>query len=363
METTPSTPGLHPLAAAEFAPASTYLNTSLCGLLPHRAVRAVGRLAQELADGRAGGSGDWAAVEAVRASFARIAGVDATRVAVGGSVSVHVGLIAASMPRGAEVLFPEGEYASVITPFTVRGDLTARFAPLESLAEAVGPDTALVALSSVQSSDGRVADLEAVRAAAAVHGARTLLDASQSAGWLPLRAGEWDYTVTGGFKFLLCPRGVSFLTVTEEAQRTLLPMHAGTFAAERLWETVYGPIGELAHSARRYDEPPAFLSYHAGRQSLALVEEVGTEALHAHALSLADRFRAGLEALGREPVQAASAVVGVTGLGGCAEALAADGISVSARAGNLRAAFHLYNTAHDVDRALDAIERAAGKRA
>ncbi|TXS51692.1 aminotransferase class V-fold PLP-dependent enzyme [Streptomyces sp. t39] len=354
MESTQSGTGPHPLAAAEFAPSSTYLNTSVCGLLPRRSVRAVNALAQELADGRRGGSGEWDEVEAVRASFARIAGVDASRVALGGSVSVHVGLIAAAMPPGAEILFPEGEYASVITPFTVRGDLQLRYAPLEKLAEAVRPRTALVALSSVQSADGRVADLAAVRAAAAAHGARTLLDASQSAGWLPLRAGEWDYTVTGGFKFLLCPRGVSFLTVSAGAQETLPPVHAGTFAAERLWETAYGPIGELAYSARRYDEPPAFLAYHAARQSLGLVEEVGVAALHAHALALAGRFRAGLASLGREAVSDTSAVVAVPGLGdGTATALAADGIVVSVRAGRLRAAFHLYNSAADVDRLLD----------
>lgn len=106
-----------------------------------------------------------------------------------------------------------------------------RYAPLDGMAEAVRPTTALVALSSVQSADGRIADLDAVRAAAAAHGARVLLDATQSAGWLPLDAGAYDYTVTGGFKFLLCPRGTSFLTVTEEAQETLSPLYASWVAA------------------------------------------------------------------------------------------------------------------------------------
>lgn len=43
------------------------------------------------------------------------------------------------------------------------------------------------------------------------------------------------------------------------------------------------------------------------------------------------------------------------GLGHAAEGLAEAGIHVSARAGNLRAAFHLYNTAADVDRLLDVL--------
>ncbi|MEU0374822.1 aminotransferase class V-fold PLP-dependent enzyme [Streptomyces sp. NPDC006283] len=345
------------LIGAEFTPRVTYLNTATNGLLPRRSVRAVAALAEELAEGRPGGSGDWEAVNAARRSFARLTEVDEGRVAVGGSVSVHVELIAASLAPGAEVLFPEGEYASVITPFSVRGDLKLRYAPLDELAEAVRPGTALVAFSAVQSSDGRVADLAAVRAAAAAHGTRTLLDASQSAGWLPLAAGEWDYTVTAGYKFLLCPRGVSFLTVTEEAQEVLLPAHAGTFAAEHPWQThtLYGPITELAHCARRYDESPAYLSYHAAEQSLALLEEIGLETVHAHDTALARQFRNALRERGTEPLGGDSTIVAVPGLGDRATELADAGVLVSGRAGNLRVTFHLYNTAADVDRVVECL--------
>ncbi|MFI1399696.1 aminotransferase class V-fold PLP-dependent enzyme [Streptomyces sp. NPDC020681] len=343
------------LGGAEFAPDATYLNTSTCGLLPLRSVAAVTALLDELAAGRPGGAGDFSAVTAARQSFARLTGVDEGRVAVGGSVSVHVGLIATSLPPGAEVLFPVGEYASVITPFLVRGDLKLRYAPLEGLADAIRPGTALVAFSSVQSADGRIADLPAIRAAAAAHGARTLVDASQSAGWLPLDAGAWDFTVTGGFKFLLCPRGVSFLTVTEEAQRSVVPIHAGTFAAEELWSTTYGPVDDLARSARRFDEPPAFPSYHGAEQSLALLEEIGIDAVHAHDTALARRFRSGLTELGHEPVPGDSAIVAVPGLGHRVPELARASVAVAERVGNLRAAFHLYNSAADVDRTLDVL--------
>ncbi|GFH35285.1 aminotransferase class V-fold PLP-dependent enzyme [Streptomyces pacificus] len=342
------------LGGAEFAPTSTYLNTAFCGLLPRRSVEAVGRLAQEIADGRPEGSGSTGAVEAARASFARLMGVSADRVALGGSVAVHVGLIAASLPAGAEVVVPEGEFTSVVTPFTTR-DLKVRYAPLDSLAEAVGPGTALVALSAVQSADGRIADLPAVRAAAAVHGARVLLDASQAAGWLPLDAGRYDYTVTAGFKYLLCPRGASFLTVTEEAQESLVPVHAGRYAANDPGGSTYGPVEDFARSARRYDEPPSYLSYHAAAQSLPLLEETGVAAVHAHGTALAARFRAGLVGLGHEPVRGDSAIVGVPGLGERGPRLARAGVVTSARAGVLRASFHLYNSAADVDRALDVL--------
>lgn len=341
--------------AAEFAPETAYLNTSSCGLLPRRTVDAVKALAEENATGRRAGAGDFEAVDRAREGFARIAGVGAGRVAVGSSVAVHVGLIASSLPAGAEVLAPVGEFSSVTSPFAVRGDLRMRYVPLPELADAVRAGTALVAFSSVQSADGRLADLDAVRAAAAAHGARTLLDATQSAGWLPLDAGAYDYTVTAGFKFLLCPRGASFLTVTEEAQESLPPVFAGWVTAADPENTLYEPVRELAPDARRYDEPPAFLPYHGAEHSLALLNEIGIDALHDHATGLAARFREGLEELGHKPVPGTTAVVAAPGLGDRAPELERAGVMVSNRAGNLRAAFHLYNTESDVDRALDVL--------
>lgn len=80
------------------------------------------------------------------------------------------------------------------------------------------------------------------------------------------------------------------------------------------------------------------------------------DAVRAHDLALADRFRTGLAALGHEPVPApGSAIVSVPGLGRRQPELSSAGIEVSNRAGNLRAAFHLYNTTTDVDRLLEAL--------
>jgi selenocysteine lyase/cysteine desulfurase len=48
-------------------------------------------------------------------------------------------------------------------------------------------------------------------------------------------------------------------------------------------------------------------------------------------------------------------MVSVPGLGVRQPELSRSGIEVSHRAGNLRAAFHLYNTESDVDRLLEAL--------
>jgi selenocysteine lyase/cysteine desulfurase len=341
------------LVRTEFAPQTTYLNTATTALLPARTVAA---MRDAVADAAAGKPSDmFADVEASRQSFARLAGVPASRVAAGSSVAVYSGLVAASLPEGAEVLTADGDFSSLVNPFHVRGDLKVRGVPLERIAESVGPRTALVAVSSVQSADGRIAGLAALREAARAHGARTLVDVSQSAGWLPLAADDFDYVVTVAFKWLLCPRGVAFLVVPEDLGG-LPPLFAGWAAGEQPWASTYGPVAELARSARRYDESPSLFAYAGARHSLALVEELGVDAVHAHDVALADRFRRGLAALGHEPVPApGSAIVSVPGLGHRRGELSRAGIEVSDRAGNLRAAFHLHNTEADADRLLDAL--------
>ncbi|MGV9282391.1 aminotransferase class V-fold PLP-dependent enzyme [Streptomyces sp. NPDC003730] len=344
------------LVRTEFAPKTTYLNTASTGLLPARTVVAMRDAAVSAAEGRP--LDMFADVEASRAAYARLMGVPATRVATGASVATFSGLVAASLPPGAEVLTAEADFSSLVNPLHTRGDLKVRSVPLERLAESVGPETALVAVSSVQSADGRIADLAALREAARAHGARTLIDASQAGGWLPTAADDFDYVSAVGYKWVLCPRGVAFLVVPEDlgAAAGLRPLFAGWATGERPWDSCYGPVEELAHSARRFDESPALFSYTGARHSLALVEELGVDAVHAHDTALADRFRAGVRSLGHEPVPApGSAIVSVPGLGHRQRGLGEAGVQVSDRAGNLRAAFHVYNTEADVDRLLDVL--------
>lgn len=143
--------------------------------------------------------------------------------------------------------------------------------------------------------------------------------------------------------------------MTEEAQATLPNLFAGWVAAGAPWTGNYGALERVAPGARGFDEPPAFLSYHGAEHSLALLGEIGTEALYTHATSLAARLRSGLSERGHTVVPGESAIVSVPGLEGREPELAKAGIAVSTPAGNLRISCHLYNTEADVDRVLDVL--------
>lgn len=353
----PSLPSFAAAVAAEYPDVRPgHLDTATAGLPPARTAAAMRSAVDAWAAGRPCHDLFEDAVAAARAGYARLAGVPVERVALAGTVAGAVGLIAAQLPPGAEVLLAEGDFSALIQPFAGRTDLRVRYVPLTGLADAVRPGTALVAVSTVQSSDGRIADLDAIRAAAAAAGARVLLDATQSVGWLPLDASRYDYVVAHSYKWLLGVHGAGFLTVAEGAEHTLSPAFAGWYAAQEPMDACYGPVERLAAGARRFDTRPAYLSYVAVAASLSFLLELGGPAVHAHDVALADRLRDGLRRAGYRPVDSPSAIVAVPGVPeSVAARLPAAGIRCASRNGNLRFALHVHNTPADVSAALAAL--------
>ena len=344
-------------AQREFASDVVYLDTATMGLPPRRTLIAVDAALRRWGAGTDDAVAYDDAVATSRAAYAELVGVDPSWVATGGQLSAMVGLVAASLPPGSRVLTAAGDFTSVLFPFhaqAARG-ITVREAPLEHLAEAVEPDTTLVAVSAVQSADGRVADLDALVEACAGTGTRTLIDTTQAAGWLPIDARRFAYTTGGGYKWLLAPRGTCFLTVRPELVDDLLPLAAGWYAGEDRWDSIYGSPLRLARTARRFDVSPAWHAWAGQAESLRLLLEVGGEALHAHAVGLANRF---LEAIDRPPGD--SAILSLHTHTDPARALASAGIRAAGRSGRLRLSFHVSTRADEVDRAAEVLQGFVG---
>ena len=342
-------------AQAEFAPDHVWLNTATYGLPPASAFDAFEAAAREWRHGRTGFDGWDRSVGAARERFARLTGVGAGDVAIGPAVSPFAGLVAGALPAGARVLAVEGDFTSVLFPFLAQEARGVRveLVPLERLAEAIAPAHDVVAFSAVQSADGRIADLAAVADAAAQHGVRTFVDATQAAGWLPLDLAPFDFTATAAYKWLLSPRGTAFFTIRPERRDELVPHTAGWYAGEDVPASYYGAPLRLAADARRFDTSPAWLNWVGADGALALLEDVGVAAIHAHDVACAARLRDGL---GLEPGD--SAIVSVGGLpDDAADRLAAAGVMAAGRGGALRLSCHLYTTDDDVDRALAALSR------
>lgn len=338
-------------ARALWQPAGVYCNTASYGLPPRPAWDA---LQSALADWHTGRTSweHWAqSTERARAVFARLVGVGLDRVAVGSTVSELVGTVVTALPPGARVLVPDVEFTSTLFPFLVQQRLDVRTVTPSRLVEAIADGVDAVAFSAVQMSSGEVAELDAIIDAARTAGAITVCDATQGLGWLPLQADRFDAVVCAAYKWLTSPRGSAFLTVSDRLLERAVPHSAGWYAGEDVHASYFGPPLRLASSARRLDLSPAWFSWVGTAPALELIERVGIAAIHAHNVSLANRFRAGV---GLEPGN--SAIV-CADLPGAAERLQNAGIVAAVRGGLLRTSWHLYNDEHDVDRVLEVLRR------
>lgn len=334
-----------------FSPERVYLNTASYGLPPEPAWSA---MQAALADWRHGRTSweHWAAsTEGARALFAELMGVNAGCVATGSTVSGLLSLVAASLPDGARVLAPEIEFTSALFPFLVHGHrgVSVRTVSFADLISAIDASTDVVVTSAVQMATGELVDLDALAGAAAAHGVRTVIDATQACGWLPLDASRFDVVVCAAYKWLLSPRGTAFMTVRPALLDSIVPLAAGWYAGEDPHATYFGPPLRLARDARRLDVSPAWHCWVGTLPALELLRDVGIAAIHQHDLRLANRFR---EGVGLSPGN--SAIVSCD-LPGAADKLARAGIMAAVRGGRLRTSWHLYNTDADVDAALRAL--------
>ena len=336
-------------AQSEWTPAGPYLNTASYGLPPTAAWDALQAALQDWRHGRTSWEHWGDSAEAARAAFARLVGVSPEDVAISGAVSQLVAYVADLLEPGSRVLAPDAEFTSLLFPFMVARGVEVRTVPLDDLAEAIDGSTTLVAFSTVQSSSGELAPVDAITAAARHHGALLAADATQSCGWLPLDAGRFDFVACAAYKWLLSPRGTAFLAVRREHRERLRPLAANWYAGEDAHDTYYGPPLRLAHEARRLDTSPAWFSWVGCLPALETLERIGIETIRDHDVALADRFRAGLDL-----PPSGSAIVSAD-VPGAQERLQRAGIRASVRAGSLRASFHVYNTERDVDAALDAL--------
>jgi selenocysteine lyase/cysteine desulfurase len=321
--------------------------------------------------------------EELRGLFARLIGADAEGVALVPSVSYGMATVAANLQlrEGQRLLVLAEEFPSNVYPwrelaqrtgatlFTVPrppdGDWT------RAVLEALDSRTALVALPHCHWTDGTWVDLVKVGARAREVGAVLAVDATQSLGALPLRVDEVrpDYLVAAGYKWLMGPYSQGYLYVAPQ-HREGRPLELNWIARQRSedFARLIDYRDEFQPGSRRFDvgERSNFVLVPMAAAALRQILAWGVESTLETLRELTRRIAQGAQALGLEVVpeaHRAGHLIGLHRRGGYATdvlaKLAERKVYVSVRGDNLRVSPHLYNTAEDVDRLLEAL-RAAG---
>jgi selenocysteine lyase/cysteine desulfurase len=318
-------------------------------------------------------------LEAARLSVARLLGADEDEVAITTSVSAGVSALASGLrfDGGRDtVVVSDFEFPTIGQIWHAHERRGARVVhvpqasdgtiPLERFDEAIGEQTALVAVTHVCFRNGSRIDVEGVAELAHERGALVLLDAYQSVGSIPVdvRALDCDFLTAGVLKYLLGSAGLAFLYCRRELIERIAPTATGWFADRDIFEMDihdYSP----APTARRFEAgTPPIPPIYAGIAGIELMQDIGIAETEAHVRELNALLLAGLDDLDahvvtpREPERRGALVcVASTDVEALVAALAQDGIVTSARDSNLRLSAHCYNTSDDVTAVLDSLRR------
>jgi L-cysteine/cystine lyase len=270
-----------------------YLNAGTEGPLPRETAEAVrNRIEAEAAGGRCGRAYHdevLALAERLRSAYARLLGCSPFQVALTGSTTDGVNTVIGGLELGPgdEILTSDQEHPGLLAPLgrarRAHG-ITVRTAPFAEIADAVTPQTRLVACSHVSWVNGRIVDYAALKAT----GVPVLLDGAQGIGAVPVDVEELgcSYYAASGQKWLCGPEGSGCLFVRAECLDALLipwPGYGSLSDAQRALEL------PPADGAARFDHgfPSGLRSTHA-LASIGVFERAGWEWVHNRAATLAE---------------------------------------------------------------------------
>jgi len=368
-----------------------YLDVAARGLVPSPVRDAVAGYMDECVEGTSDKDLLRRQVDETRTLFARLIGAEPDEVAITKNVSEGLNLFVASLPWAAGdsvVVCPELEHPNnIYLWFNLqrRHGVEVRAVPPEpggrmpvtAMIEAMDDRTRVVTFPTISFAPGFVTDTKPLVRAARDVGALTLADGAQSIGArvTDVHALDYDALAVSTQKCLFGLYGFGFLYVRRDVAEGLLPIHLARYGVDLggAHETAYAE-GELVYQpgARRFDLGNYnYLGMTAARTSLALLEDVGVEAIEAHVGRLAGRLAEGLLDLGLpvaggRPGPHLAHIVSVGEVGGGRHYTADDpeinalhlhlergGVRHSLRSGVLRFAVGAYNDDGDVDRVLD----------
>jgi selenocysteine lyase/cysteine desulfurase len=371
-----------PAAATEFGPfgGRAWLNTAHQGPLPRAAVAASQHAAQLKAAPHLLRDEDFQAVpERLRGLLADLVGGAPEQVVLGNSTSYGLHLVANGLDwqPGDEVLTIDGDYPATVLPWRRLEPVGVQVRAIQAagagltpdqLAAEIGPRTRLAAVTWVDSFTGRTLDLDRLGAVCRRAGVLLIVNASQALGARPIdvAATPVDAVVSCGYKWLCGPYGTGFawlapalLGQLRPQQAYWLAMQAGRSLDQMRETQVRDDLGVHAFDVFC---PAAFASTLPWMAALQLFLRTGVPAIAQHDQGLVDRLLAGLDPAQYDLISsrtgpARSTLVVLARRDGTAEArhrqLTDAGVDTAYREGNLRLSLHLFNTAADIDRALD----------
>jgi selenocysteine lyase/cysteine desulfurase len=237
----------------------------------------------------------------------------------------------------------------------------------DDIIDLIDQHTAVVCISHVEYGNGQTFDLQLLAEAAQEHDALLVVDATQSAGAIPIdvQACPVDALISGAYKWLCGPFGAAFMYVAPHLSEKLEPGLVGFRSHKNMWDLDASRI-DYPQAAKKFEFSTMAFGCAVGlTRAIDFLNEVGVENIFQYNRQLADILITGLrsrDAVITSPLDDEDRSSIVTAYfenidsKEIIKGLKAAQVFVSSRAGAIRFSPHLYNTAEDMDSALAEID-------
>ena len=241
------------------------------------------------------------------------------------------------------------------------------FIHINEIITLIDQHTAVVCISHVEYGNGQTFDLHLLAEAAHEHGALLVVDATQSAGAIPIdvQACPVDALISGAYKWLCGPFGAAFMYLAPHLQTKLEPGLVGFRSHKNMWDLDASRI-DYPQTAEKFEFSTMAFGCAVGlTRAINFLNDVGVENIFQYNRQLADRLIEGLQTRGAvitspmEDVNRSSIVrAHFENIGSkkIIQSLKRAGVFVSRRSDSIRFSPHLYNSMSDIDKALAEID-------
>ncbi len=362
----------------------TFLNTSTLGLSPQVVVDTIVQSIRTFEGKNSSGQHDehWLVV---KGQAAELLGCSANEIAFTRNTTEGANIVCSGLPFswGDEIITSSHEHAGNIFSWLGRAQRDGLhikvFEPAPTTTETLTriealytPQTRALSIPHVSCANGQVLPIQTIGAWARDRGLWYFVDGAQAVGMIPVDVASigCHAYATSGHKWLLGPKGTGLLYVREDALDLIRATYIGAYSNDGPFDLATGQF-QFHPSAQRYEYGTLNGAFVAGLgAALTWLEGFGLDAIYHHDRALADRLRTGLEKLDVEILspdepESRSAIVTFrlvnmphTEL----QSFMMKNYSLRVRGiyegglNAIRVSLHLYNTAADVERVLEAVE-------
>ena len=241
------------------------------------------------------------------------------------------------------------------------------FVNVDDIIDLIDQDTKVVCVSHVEFSNGQAFDLDLLSQAAHEHDALFVVDATQSAGVIPIDVKKTpiDVLVAGAYKWLCGPFGAAFMYITSELLDKLEPGLVGFRSHENMWDLNASRV-EYSKDAKKFEFSTMAFGCAIGlARSIDYLNTIGVKNIFDYNMQLCDILIEGLQsrnAVINSPLDKknGSSIITAYFDGVDTEtiikSLKAAQIFVSNRAGSIRFSPHLYNNDIDIETTLTELD-------